>query len=94
VTPRGPSLLITGSRSRDRITVEGTTTGLVGESVIPRVKLAGQQVYAVGRVRPVVEDSGRFEWSRKTGKKAYVYFQADGARSNSVTIPARRGSMR
>lgn len=88
------TLLITGTRERDRITVFGRTTGLVGASVTPRIKLRGQRVYVSGRVAPLVDSAGRFEWSRKTGKKAYVYFAAEGVRSNSVTIPARKGSRR
>jgi hypothetical protein len=93
-TRESVTLMITGTRKGERIQVRGTTTGLVGATVTPSVKLRGQRAYVRGRVEPVVDEQGRFEWSRKTGKKAYVYFTAEGTRSNSVTIPARKGSRR
>jgi hypothetical protein len=38
-----------------------------------------------------VSDDGTFTWQRRTGKKTYVYFRADGdVRSNRVIIPDSR----
>jgi hypothetical protein len=39
-------------------------------------------------VIPVSAD-GTFTWSRKTGKKTYVYVAHATTRSNTVTIPVR-----
>lgn len=83
------TIVITGARDGRRINVSGTTTNLVGEPVSARIKLRGQRSYMTGRVQPLVDSAGNFTWGRKTGKKAYVYFQAAGVRSNTVTIPAR-----
>ena len=98
VTPTGPAvILITGSRGEGadlgRVYVSGSTSGLEGSTVRARVRLAGQAAYAEGAQREVAADGG-FAWSRKTGKKTYVYFEApavEGAplRSNRVIIPAR-----
>ena len=89
------SITIVGERGtvfgRSGIIVSGSTTGFQpGEVVLPYVKLSGQVEYTQGVVRPVINSSGKFEWSRKTSKKAYVYFtSSDGKnRSNSIIIPA------
>lgn len=88
------TIVITGAREGRRIAVVGNTTGLVGQAVTPRFKLRGERAYRSGRVEPIVDADGRFTWGRKTGKKAYVYFEANGVRSNRVVIPARTGSTR
>jgi hypothetical protein len=36
-----------------------------------------------------VAADGTFAWSRRTGKKVYVYFTHGSIKSNTVTIPAR-----
>ena len=89
--PVRPSILITGSRDASdagRIQVAGTSTGLVGERVTPFVRFPGGEVTAGTGVQTVAAD-GSFAWSRKTGKKTYVYFAYGSTRSNTVVIPAR-----
>lgn len=94
-TPAGPvvrSIAITGSRGevrgRSGVIVDGVTTDLAGQEVLPRVRLAGQGRYVTGR-SVTISDEGSFTWQRRTGKTAYVYFQDDSVRSNRVAIPAR-----
>ncbi len=98
VTPRPDrpeSILITGKRgtqpdNQNRVFVMGIAPTLTGVVVTPMVKLPGQSSYVAGVGTRTVSPSGDFDWSRRTGKKVYVYFMAaDGNRSNMVTIPAR-----
>ena len=95
VTPSAPvrlSILITGSRDASdtgRIQVVGTSTGLAGERVTPFVRFPGQTGASEGTGAQTVAADGSFAWSRKTGKKAYVYFAHGSTRSNTVVIPAR-----
>ncbi len=98
-TPENPTplvtktIVITGSRTEVRgkpgVQANGTTTGLVGATVQARVHLAGEVDYYDGSKR-AVNDDGTFVWSRRTGKKTYVFFTAeDGTiRSNRVVIQA------
>ena len=89
VTPQAPvppSLVITGSRDGTQIIVLGTSTGLVGASLTPRVRLTGQRGYRSGVVRPTVAADGSFDWQRRTGKNAKIYFATDDVRSNRVVI--------
>ena len=76
--------MISGSRGDVRgkrgIIVEGTTTGLVGETVMPRYKFRGQPEYSDGVARRTVEADGTFTWQRRTGKKIYIIFKTvDGS---------------
>ena len=88
----GPSILISGTRDGRFARVQGETTGLVGQSMIPRVRLPGPHPYKDGVARPVVDDAGEFTWQRQGGKKVYVYFFTEDLqlRSNRVIIPAQR----
>jgi hypothetical protein len=94
VTPTAPvveSILITGSRSAvdpRRVEVSGTTTGLVGARVDPWFRFPGQSSYTEGVGVRTLDSAGRFTWSRKTGKKIYVYFTHGDIKSNMVTIGA------
>jgi len=85
------SILITGTRAQVRgragVSVDGITAGLVGQRVVPRVKLAGETVYVRGKGVRRVNTEGEFTWQRVTGKKVYVYFTADGVRSNRIILP-------
>jgi len=45
--------------------------------------------YQTGAPRQITPD-GTFTWQRKTSKKVYVYFTADGIHSNRIIIPSRR----
>lgn len=91
-TPVDTSILIVGSRdataARPFVVVDGSTTGLAGATVVPRVRLPGEPSYATGVARPTVNAEGDFTWTRRTGKKVYVYFTSGDARSNRVVIPA------
>lgn len=94
--PVEAGITITGKRGKVNgkpgVIVKGQTTGFTdGDVVIPRFKFAGQSKYSTGSARPVVE-AGDFSWSRKTGKKTYVYFVSeDGStKSNRIVIDARR----
>lgn len=92
---RPESILITGQRGStprdaDRVFVAGLAPALPGVVVTPMVKLPGQSNYAPGLATRTISPSGDFDWSRRTGKKVYVYFVTpEGTRSNMVSIPAR-----
>jgi len=95
VTPQAPltkSIVITGSRDTSDsryVRVSGRTTDLVGEQVAPWVRFPGESSYSAGTGLKTVDAAGRFDWSRRTGKKVYVYFTHGSVKSNTVTIPAR-----
>ena len=92
VTPKPPSILITGSRDTADsrfIRVQGTTTDLVGKQVTPYVRFPGQRVFEAGTGTRTVGSDGTFTWQRKTGKRTYVYFQHAAVRSNTVNIAPR-----
>lgn len=90
----GRSILITGSRDGRFVRVEGETTGLVGEQLIPRVRFPGPKPYTTGTSRPQVNEAGEFTWQRRTNKKTYVYFFVEDVRSNRVIIQAREATER
>ena len=57
----------------------------------PWVKLPGQRSHTMGTARVTVAADGSFTWSRKSGKKTYVYFASEsGVRSKGITIPAAK----
>ena len=95
VTPSAsarPTIIITGGRDGQWITVSGSTTGFgVGAVVEPWVKLAGQSAYAKGSAEVLVSAWGTFEWTRKTSKKVSLYIQTpDGSVcSDTITIRSR-----
>jgi hypothetical protein len=73
------------------IRCDGTTTGFSsGSTVAPYVRFPGETTYTQGSARPEIGADGNFTWSRKTGKKVYVYFASeDGSvTSNRVIVPA------
>ncbi|MGI9197232.1 MAG: hypothetical protein ACR2KE_07185 [Candidatus Nanopelagicales bacterium] len=92
-TKAAPSITITGARTtiqgKSGIEVEGTAVSIGSATLTPWVKLAGQKEYAAGKAVVTPAANGTFSWSRKTGKKAYVYFTTADltVRSNMVTIP-------
>jgi len=72
------------------VRVDGFADGFNdGQTVKPWVRFPGQTEYTVGSARPSITDE-EFTWSRKTGKKTYVYFTSDDdvIQSNRVIIPA------
>lgn len=96
VTPQAPitqTIVITGTRERiegkKTVIVNGTTTGLVGQTVTARVRLQGQVRYSDGSTR-IVDDAGLFTWQRITGKTTYVYFIAEDGSVRSQRIIIRR----
>lgn len=84
--PPAPSIVITGARDGRLVTVEGMTTGLVGEQVTPWVRFPGPHRYEAGTGVQTVSSDGSFTWQWETRKKVYVYFRADEVRSNRVII--------
>jgi hypothetical protein len=90
VTPRAkprPSIVITGSRDGDRIAVSGTTTGMgMGGLVTPWTPRSLGEF--VSRTAILVSLDGTSAWSRRAHSSVVwrVYFTAEGAKSNTVTI--------
>ncbi len=90
------SLVIAGVRTtidrRSGVAVTGTSTGLNGAVVTPRIRVSGQVGYRNGSARRLIDDQGEFAWQRRGGKKIYVYFRVldSSERSNRIIIP--RGS--
>ena len=69
----------------------GETKGFSsGTTVVPYFRFPGQTSNNQAPARPEISSLGNFEWSRKTGKRIYVYFMsADGSvTSNRVTVEA------
>lgn len=88
VTPRSPTILITGARSGRVVTVAGTTTGIAAASaVVPWVRL-GEGAAQRGRVDARVGDDGDFTWQRRAKRAVQVYFMHGTAKSNTVVISA------
>lgn len=85
-----PSIVITGSREGRRVRVQGATQGLASSTVVPRYHFAGQVRYETGFARPTITASGEFTWSRIAGRTIYVYFTADGVRSNRLILRSLR----
>lgn len=88
----GKAIVITGSRDASDprlIVVRGTSSGLAGAQAVPFIRLPGQTSYSQGSGARTIGADGRFDWQRKTGKKAYVYFTGGDVKSNTVVISAR-----
>ena len=87
------TILIEGTRGTgsdaNRVFVEGTTEGLVGEIVTPYFRFPGQTGFTMGVGLRTVDSEGNFNWQRKTGKRIAVQFRYDDVRSNSIIIAAR-----
>ena len=87
------TIVITGSRGEVRgkkgVIVQGVTTGLVGETVMPRYRFPGQVEYSDGVARRTVPADGLFTWARKTGKRLYVKFQTVDGQVQSERIIIR-----
>jgi hypothetical protein len=90
VTPRAvprPTIVITGSREGARIAVAGRTTGMgMGGLVTPWTSRSLEDFRS--RAAVPVSNDGTFTWSRRASSAVVwrVYFTAEGARSNTVTI--------
>ncbi len=91
--PTVASIMIEGTRGNNedanRIFVEGTTTGLVGQVVVPHYRFPGQTGFTAGVGLRTVDSLGNFDWKRKTGKRIGVQFRFNDVRSNSIIIAAR-----
>ncbi len=87
------TILIEGTRGTgsdvNRVFVEGTTEGLVGEVVTPYFRFPGQTGFSMGVGLRTVDSLGNFNWQRKTSKRIAVQFRYDDVRSNSIIIAAR-----
>jgi len=84
-----PSITITGSRDGQRITVTGTAMHVDSQTVRPWIRFPGETTFSQGSaVIPMAAD-GSFTWSRKSGKKIYVYVAHESDKSNTVVIAAR-----
>jgi hypothetical protein len=88
VLPAGAaSIVITGSREGARIAVAGTARGIgMGGLVTPWTSRSLEDF--VSREAIPVSVDGTFSWSRRASSAVVwrVYFTAEGARSNTVTI--------
>jgi len=72
------------------IICNGLTKGFSsGDFLVPYFRFPGETTYTQGSSRPAIMD-GAFEWTRKSGKKFYVYFTSlDGtAQSNRAIVPS------
>ena len=90
--PPAASILISGTRGEVRgrpgIKVTGTTQGLVGERLMPRVRFPGGE-YFDGAARRTVAEDGTFTWQRRTGKKIYVIMKTVDGNAQSPRIIIR-----
>ena len=81
-----PSIVITGTRDGRTVKVRGATKDLTRTTVVPRYHFAGEVTYKTGVARPTIDTSGNFTWSRQAGRTIYLYFAADGTRSNRLVL--------
>jgi hypothetical protein len=92
--PVSKSVVITCERAtvsgKPGVKCDGVTTGFAtGSELILYFRFPGETSYTQGSVRPTTNASGDFTWSRKTGKKIYVYFtSSDGAIQSNRAIVA------
>jgi hypothetical protein len=91
--PPTATIMIEGIRGSggdaNRVFVEGTTTNLVGATVVPHYRFPGQVGFTAGVGLRTVDSLGNFAWQRKTGKRIAVQFRNGDTRSNSIIIAAR-----
>ena len=85
-----PSILVNGTRAEVRgrpgVQVTGVTTGLEASLVTPRFRMAKSEAYVDGVGIRTVGDDGSFTWERITKQWIYVYFVAEGVRSNRLVF--------
>ena len=88
-----PSITITGERGtvkgRSGVIVAGQTMKVdPSATLVPWVRLQGQDSFKAGSAVISMDRDGAFNWERRTGKKVYVYFTtSDGLiRSNRLAI--------
>jgi hypothetical protein len=83
------TILITGTRSGDRLNIVGNTTGIdPGVAIAPHVSLDGGAFEPGANIRDLDAD-GSFTWQRRVlrGKEAAVYFSDGQTVSNTLTFP-------
>ncbi|MFM9136375.1 MAG: fibronectin type III domain-containing protein [bacterium] len=86
VTPRGRSILISGSREGRSVSVTGTTSGMAsGAPLVAWIRFPGSADFSPGRRTAEVSD-GTFTWQRRTKRTITVYFTHGATKSNTVTI--------
>ncbi len=88
--PPRPSIVISGARSLEGVTVAGTTSGFgMGGLVTPWLR-RGAGPYEAGR-EVLVDSEGRFTWSRRVrGAVVWVSFSSGTTRSNALRLPSPR----
>jgi len=88
-----PSIVIVGSRGTrtlsDRVVIQGTSTGLVGQSAQPWVKLNGQTEFRMRGKAVAIAADGGFRWSGAIRQTARVYFTCGDVVSNRIFLPVR-----
>jgi len=79
--------MMTGSRDGSRISVTGATTGMGMGGLLTAWTSKSLADFTQGR-EVMLSMDGTFEWSRRANSSVVwrVYFTAEGARSNTVTI--------
>jgi hypothetical protein len=86
--PITPTILISGSRNGERVTVEGTTTNLrAATRLTPMISINGSAVRAGTNIRRLGSDQ-KFTWKRRVLVKntLTVYFTNGTVDSNSLTL--------
>lgn len=84
-------ILITGNRDGRLVRVSGAAENLVGQRLVPLMRLRGQTGFTIGQARPIVRADGTFTWKRITGKAITIVIRTqDGSvRSDRVVIGSR-----
>jgi hypothetical protein len=57
--------------------------------VRPWIRFPGETTFSQGAAVIPIATDGSFTWSRKSGKKIYVYVAHESDKSNTVVIAAR-----
>jgi hypothetical protein len=94
VAPAKPTISIVCFRAtvsgKPGVSCDGVTSGFAeGSALLVKFRFPGETTYTQGSVRPTTDASGGFTWSRKTGRKLYVYFtSSDGSIESNRAILA------
>ena len=94
VAPAKPTISIVCFRAtvsgKPGVSCDGVTSGFAeGSALLVKFRFPGETTYTQGSVRPTTDASGGFTWSRKTGRKLYVYFtSSDGSIESNRAIVA------
>lgn len=88
VTPKQPTITISGIRDGDRVVISGTSLG-PATVLRPWTRIAGEAEFRPGLVQVAVAEDGTFTWSRRAGNSLRVLLATeDGSvRSNVISLP-------